>query len=106
MVSAELLQPLVPEHESVAVPPQRLDPVPSLVHEQEETAIGGITAEVAADDSRQAIEALPHVDGARIKIDRGRRGDAQHGCGSAAIARIATRTRSARPIAKLGHRRA
>jgi len=29
-----LLQSLVPEHEAVAIPPDRLDPVASLVHEQ------------------------------------------------------------------------
>ena len=38
-----LLESLVPDHEPVAMPLQRLDAVAALVDEQEETAVGRVT---------------------------------------------------------------
>jgi hypothetical protein len=54
------LQPLVPEHVSVAIPPQRLDAVPPLVDEQEQAAVGGIATERAPNEPRTSPERAPN----------------------------------------------
>ena len=61
-----LLQPLVPEHEAVMVPPQGLDPIPPLVHEQEQAAFGRFVAENATDEAKEPRESLPHVGGVGV----------------------------------------
>jgi hypothetical protein len=50
------LEPLVPEHVPVAIPPQRFDSVTPLVDEQEQAAVSGIATERAPDDPRDPLK--------------------------------------------------
>ena len=57
-----LLEPFVPDRETVAVPIQYLDERVRLVEKYEQMAGQRIIVELIADDADQTIERLPHVD--------------------------------------------
>gem|GEM_PF-6857802 len=52
---------LVPEHEAVAIPPERLDPVPPLVDEQEQTTVGRVNTIFRDLHHRACCEADRHA---------------------------------------------
>ena len=55
------LEPLRPDGQAIAVPVEDLDPIPSLVDEDEEMAGEGIELEGTRDERGEAVEALSHV---------------------------------------------
>ena len=55
------LQDLVPDHKSVAIPDQYLDPVAALVEKKESLAAQQFVVDVLAHQATQAVEALAHV---------------------------------------------
>lgn len=73
------LQPLHPKRKAVAVPIKHLEPVASLVAEDEQMPRERIAAELIANDLRQAVKAAPHIGRRDAEINLNRRRQAQHG---------------------------
>lgn len=80
--------------EAVAIEGQDLDPVRRAVEEDEEVAAEGVLVEDLAHDPEQAVDPAPEVDRLDRDEDAGtaRRGEAQHGRASAAIAQASSRS--------------
>ena len=76
---AALLQPLVPEGESVAVPVEALEQVAAAVDENEEGPGKRISIHPRAHQPAQSIEGFSHVAGIAIQIDAGGGGQGQQG---------------------------
>lgn len=76
---AALLQSLVPQGESVAVPVEALEEVAAAVEEDEEGPGEGINVQSGAHQPAEPIERLSHVAGVAVEIDTGGGGQGQQG---------------------------
>jgi hypothetical protein len=74
-----LLEPFVPDGESVTIKIEELDHIPSAIAENKERAGERIGSKLGPDQSAQSIKGLSHVAGAMVKIDAGGCGHGKHG---------------------------
>jgi predicted 2-oxoglutarate/Fe(II)-dependent dioxygenase YbiX len=59
-----------PDRDTISVPIHQLNAIASIVEEHEQTTVTNIALEICFDDPKEPIEALAHVDGFRMKVDR------------------------------------
>ena len=57
------LEPFVPDGQAVMIEIECLDAISAAVDEEEEMAVEEVLTEALLDEAREAVEALPHIDG-------------------------------------------
>jgi len=71
-LEAALFESLHPDGDAIGIPIEDLDAIESLIEEHKQSSVAHIATEVALDDTKEPIEALAHVDGLGVQIDRHR----------------------------------
>ena len=72
-LEAALFESLHPDGDAIGIPIEDLNTIESLIEEHKQSSVAHIAVEIALDDTKEPIEALAHVDGLGVQIDRHRR---------------------------------
>jgi hypothetical protein len=72
-LEAALFESLHPDGDAIGIPIEDLNTIESLIEEHKQSSVAHIALEIALDDTKEPIEALAHVDGLGVQIDRHRR---------------------------------
>lgn len=72
-LEAALFESLHPDRDAIGIPIEDLNTIESLIEEHKQSSVAHIAVEIALDDTKEPIEALAHVDGLGVQIDRHRR---------------------------------
>jgi hypothetical protein len=71
-LEAALFESLHPDGDAIGIPIEDFQTIESLIEEQNPSSVAHIAVEIALDDTKEPIEALAHIDGLGVQIDRHR----------------------------------